>query len=166
MLIKISLLKKSFFFLDGLNLKRADGEVEVELSTKTDAFKATIARSISSGILRSDTDPSEVLSLIEDNLFKDNLKAVILPIGNDFIDVVESEVEIMDVEVEEVIAPPEAEQIDAAVDGKVFDILKGTNKSVSAKIRTANLSDSDKETLLNREISTKNRTVIKKLLGA
>ena len=185
MLIKITLLKKAFFFLEGLNLKKADGEVEVDLSDKSDSFKATIARSIVSGILTSDADPAEIVELVENELFKSNLKGDVTNISDtSFSDEIETVAEVVAVEVEEEESEdeeaeeaeeaeesesedaPSVEEIDEALGEDISEILKGTNKSVSNKIRNADLSADDKAALLAIEKDGRNRTVIKKLLEA
>jgi len=161
MKIKLSLIDKNFFFLDGLNIVKGQEE-EVDLAGKPDTFIASIASSIAVGILKSETTHSVVVGLMKEDDYR-NVMAKRLRVDlNKTQDVIKTKPVITNIEVEE---EPEPEAVEDP-DKDLHTLLLGSNRSVSTKLKAADLTSEDKEKLLAAEKDGKNRAVVKKLLGA
>lgn len=167
MKIKIELQEKTFFFLDGINISKKDGVVELDLSDKPDNVIGTVASSIAMGILRSDTAYPQIVEAIKDEHKRKEAKSL-LDIGEpDFESTEEAEVQIVEVEIEEVEQSEAAEEVEEVTTRSITpDMLQGAAKSVAAKIKKMKLSEDESKVLLAMEVAGKNRVIIKKLLGA
>jgi len=172
MKIKVTLQNKNFYFLDGLNLVKGQEE-EIDLSIKMDPFLASIASSIALGYLKSDIAYGVVVGLIKEESYR-NIMAQRLNVDlSKFKDEIKTEAVITNIEVEEVVVEEvtevvaEVEEVvQADPNEELYSLLKGSNRSVSTKIKAATLSDEDIAMLLEAEENGKNRAVVRKLLSA
>ena len=99
MKIQIELVSKTFLFIEDFGLTRFDGAVEVDLSERSDQFKATIAAAIAAGTIKSDCAVEPIVELINDNALR-NATKINLGLA-DFSDVVVSKPEIVEVEMKQ-----------------------------------------------------------------
>lgn len=161
MKIKIELISETFFFLDGLNISKPDGSVDVDLEDKSDDFISSIITSISVGVLSSNKKPADLIGLIKNDKKLESLsKRLGIEIGK-IKDTTKAKPEIIKVELEE----PQIESTEDEVNEIFTKLLKGSNRVVSTRIKDAVLSDEDKATALKIEKEGRNRAVVKKLLG-
>ena len=167
MKIKLSLIDKNFFFLDGLNIVKGQEE-EVDLADKADTFIASIASSIAVGILKSETTHSVLIGLIKEDSYREVMARRLRVDLNKTQDVIKTKPVITNIEVEEVEEvelSPELEVVEDP-DKDLHTLLLGSNRSVSTKLKAADLSNEDKDKLLEVEKNGKNRAVVKKILSA
>ena len=167
MKIKLSLIDKNFFFLDGLNIVKGE-EQEIDLAGQSDTFIASIASSIAVGILKSETTHSVLIGLIKENNYREVMARRLRVDLSKTQDVIETKPVITNIVVEEIPEPePEVEEAPKDTnDEELYSLLKGSNRSVSSKIKDADLSSEDKSKLLKAEEDGRNRAVVKKLLSA
>jgi len=166
MKINVSLIDKTFFFLEGLNISKGKGVEVVDLDNKSDSFYSSLASSIGFGILKSDMPHGDIVRLIRNEDLRESVAKRLKvdlskKIEEKIIDVIETDVEIVRIETEE----PITESIPEEVDEIFKNILKGTNKIVSNRLKDLDLSEEDRVGLLDMEKEGKNRVVIKRLLG-
>ena len=159
MKIKLSLIDKNFFFLGDFNMVKGE-EQEVDLADKPDTFIASIASSIAVGILKSETTHNVLVGLIKEEDYRSSMARKLRVDLNKTQDLIEVKPVITNIEVEEV------EKVEEDYNEYLYSLLLGSNRSVSTKIKEADLSDEDKEALLESEKNGKNRAVVKKLLSA
>ena len=176
MKLKLSLIDKNFFFLDGLNIVKGE-EQEIDLADKSDTFISSIASSIAVGILKSETTHSVLVGLIKEKNYRELMARRLRVDLSKTQDVIETkpvitniEVEVEEVVEEEIIVAEEVEEevLEEVVedhDEALYSLLLGSNRSVSTKLKNADLSTEDKKRLLESEKSGKNRAVVKKILG-
>ncbi|RLA68504.1 MAG: hypothetical protein DRQ78_00010 [Epsilonproteobacteria bacterium] len=162
MKIKLSLIDKNFFFLGDFNMVKGE-EQEVDLADKPDTFIASIASSIAVGILKSETTHNVLVGLIKEEDYRSSMARKLRVDLNKTQDLIEVKPVITNIEVEEV---EEVEKVEEDYNEYLYSLLLGSNRSVSTKIKEADLSDEDKEALLESEKNGKNRAVVKKLLSA
>lgn len=173
MKIKIELQEKTFFFLDGINITKSDGQVELDLSDRTDNVIGTVASSIAMGILKSDTAYPRIVEEIKNLDIQREIRIRLGIDHSDFQSVEEVAVEIVAVEIEESAPVEEDETAEEEVEVGAEEsrsitpaILQGAAKTVATKIKAMDLSENESKVLLAMEVSGKNRAIIKKLLGA
>lgn len=166
MKIKIHLQEKTFFFLGNINIAKADGQVEIDLSGKQDNVIGTIASSIAMGIIGSDTAYSSIVDQIKDVDLKKDLQIQLGIESTDFQDTEEVKVEIVEAEVEVQVEDKEAEEVATEIRVITADILDGASKTVATRIKKMDLTEDEAKVLLAMEISGKKRILIKKILGA
>lgn len=185
--IKVKLVHGAFMFVDQFALKREDGVVSLDLSGKDDAFIKTIAMSIGCGKVVSDTDHEEVLKLISDRdaryqaATQMGVKTHVpeVTIVDEIEDVIEAPVEILEIvekeeePVEETKAEeetedkPEEEELPKDLelpDMNLNSLLRGNNKTVANKIKSAGLNPEQKDELLALEEAGRNRATIKSVI--
>ncbi|RLA67211.1 MAG: hypothetical protein DRQ78_03045 [Epsilonproteobacteria bacterium] len=169
MKIKLSLIDKNFFFLDGLNIVKGE-EQEIDLAGQSDTFIASIASSIAVGILKSETTHSVLIGLIKENNYREVMARRLRVDLSKTQDVIETKPVITNIVVEEIPEPEPEPEVEEAPkdtnDEELYSLLKGSNRSVSSKIKDADLSSEDKSKLLKAEEDGRNRAVVKKLLSA
>jgi len=180
MKITIELIEKTFFFLDNINISRADGVVEIDLSEQTDNVCAKIAAAVAVGIIKSNTQIQKIIHAIENAEIKAETLEQLgftqptqsLEINDEVVskpEVIEVavEVEADEVAVEIVEAEVEAEiEVEAVItDEELNELLQGANRAVTSQIRAAKLSDEDSARLLALETEGKNRATVKKVIG-
>jgi len=166
MKINVSLIDKTFFFLGDLNVSKTKGSEIVDLSNKNDGFYSSLANAIGLGILKSDMSHGELVKMIRD---EDLRRSVAKKLKVDLSKVVEKKVineedttvEIIGIETDEVVKEQTIEEVDETF----RNLLKGTNRVVTSRLKDLDLSEEDKVGLLVVEKEGKNRVVIKKLLG-
>lgn len=174
--IKLKLVSKAFLFIEDFSLSKSDGEVTLDLSSKDDIFIKTIITNIACGISESNVDWKEMISCIKD---EDIRKSTYDQLGvevdtSKFKDTIEAKAEILEAEIEESDedeteeALPTEEEMPAVLEvpeSALQDLLKGTTKSVAKKVKSANLSEEDKQALFALEEQGRNRATIKSLLS-
>lgn len=178
MKITIELIEKTFFFLDNINISRADGVVEIDLSKQTDNVCAKIAAAVAVGIIKSNTQIQKIIHAIENAEVKAETLEQLgftqptqsLEINDEVVskpEVIEvvTEVEVDEVAVEEVETVAEAEVEVVITDEELSALLQGANRSVTSQIRAAKLSDEDSARLLELETEGKDRATVKKVIG-
>jgi hypothetical protein len=184
--IKIRLVHGAFIFIDDFSIKRSDGDVKINLDGKPDAFLRTVATSIACGVLQSETAAIQVIELIKNGkLRQSTANSIGLNSSNGFEDIIESEVEILEVEleqeeeveiedetdeeedeeveVEDEIVPADKLPQDSTLDSEDEELKKllvGNAKIVNRKLKSARLTEDQKEKLVTIESDTRNRTTI------
>lgn len=188
--IEVTLVDKSFLFIDDLNLSKGQ-KTKVNLESKSDAFLSTVAQSIALGILISETNYRDIIKLIESEEVKLEVKRNLGILKEEFNDksTVQEEVQ----KEEKVIEPKKEESSSSKIedkqeetsndsesssdesvedkeevrnysDDKLAEMLKGNNKTVSKGIVSSNeeleLSEADKTILFELESNDKNRKVV------
>lgn len=171
MLVKLESVYNTFFFLEDLCLTRGKGPQSVDLTDRTDSFIQVIATSVSTGLLAADKSVTELVNLIKDPLTKQNVALSIgLQIEPQFADTVTTEVEVIEVIAEDAETPSEPvvtggvedeSDDETAEEADPFaDLLEGTVKAVTAKIKNADLTEEQKAQVSELEKKGKNRSAV------
>lgn len=166
MIISINLIRTTFFFIEDVTLIKGTGPVDIDISTRSDVFINAICAALRSNIVEANIEIQDLVRCIKDISFRVSCQRN-FGLTPDTITVVEAEVEV-EVEVE---AEPEiVEEIKEVVienlqdekeeKGLLIDLLDGTIKQVTAKIRTAELSDEQRLELIELEEANKNRAIV------
>jgi hypothetical protein len=175
--IKIELIEKAFFFTDGINLTKAQGQKSIFVPELSDPVIRTIGTSVACGILKSDTSYQDIVMQIQnDELRFDTQRNLGINIESaklvdevkmEVLEVIEAEVEVaseeVEEEVEEVITIKEDTPLEMD-DDLLLSILAGTTKAVGRKVKRASFTDSEKSRLLELETNAKNRVAVKSLI--
>lgn len=155
MIINLQLLRSAFFFLGDLCLSKNGDPVDIDISNKDDGFIKSIALSIISGVLDTDTDISDIVKNIKDLPSRIELQRI-LGLAEDIIEVVADSAEVI---VDLLDGDEEAEE-DKQEEKDISSLLSGSVKQVVLKIKEANLSDEEKIELISIEEANKNRSIV------
>jgi|GEM_PF-4119557 len=155
MIINLQLLRSAFFFLGDLCLSKNGDPVDIDISNKDDGFIKSIALSIRSGVLDTDTDISDIVKNIKDLPSRIELQRI-LGLAEDIIEVVADSAEVI---VDLLDGDEEAEE-DKQEEKDISSLLSGSVKQVVLKIKEANLSDEEKIELISIEEANKNRSIV------
>lgn len=160
MIISISLIKTTFFFIENVALRKGAGPVDVDISTRSDIFIAAICSAIRNNVVEANIEVQDLVRCIKDIPSRIMCQRN-LGLTPDTITVVEVEVEVepeIVEEIKEVVI--EDSQNEEEEKGLLIDLLDGTIKQVTAKIRTAELSDEQRLELIELEEANKNRAIV------
>lgn len=171
MLVKLKSVYNTFFFLEDLCLTRGKEPQAVDLTDRTDSFIQVIATSVSTGLLAADKSVTELVNIIKDPLIKHNLALAIgVQVDSVFADTATAEIEVIEVITEttetpiEPVATDSVEELsdeETADEADPFaDLLEGTVKAVTAKIKNADLTEEQKAQVSELEQKGKNRSAV------
>jgi len=158
MIISINLIRTTFFFIEDVTLIKGTGPVDIDISTRSDVFINAICAALRSNIVEANIEIQDLVRCIKDIPFRVSCQRN-FGLTPDTISVVEVEAEPEIVEeIEEVVI--EDLQDEKEEKGLLIDLLDGTIKQVTAKIRTAELSDEQRLELIELEEANKNRAIV------
>ncbi len=164
MIISINLIRTTFFFIEDVTLIKGAGPVDIDISTRSDMFINAICAALRSNIVEANIEIQDLVRCIKDISFRVSCQRN-FGLTPDTITVVEAEVEV-EVEAEPEIVEETKEvviedsQNEEEEKGLLIDLLDGTIKQVTAKIRTAELSDEQRLELIELEEANKNRAIV------
>ena len=161
MIISINLIRTTFFFIEDVTLIKGAGPVDIDISTRSDMFINAICAALRSNIVEANIEIQDLVRCIKDISFRVSCQRN-FGLTPDTITVVEAEVEVeaepeIVEEIKEVVI--EDSQNEEEEKGLLIDLLDGTIKQVTAKIRTAELSDEQRLELIELEEANKNREI-------
>lgn len=158
MIISINLIRTTFFFIEDVTLIKGTGPVDIDISTRSDVFINAICAALRSNIVEANIEIQDLVRCIKDIPFRVSCQRN-FGLTPDAISVVEVEAEPEIVEeIKEVVI--EDLQDEKEEKGLLIDLLDGTIKQVTAKIRTAELSDEQRLELIELEEANKNRAIV------
>lgn len=158
MIISINLIRTTFFFIEDVTLIKGTGPVDIDISTRSDMFINAICAALRSNIVEANIEIQDLVRCIKDISFRVSCQRN-FGLTPDTISVVEVEAEPEIVEeIKEVVI--EDSQNEEEEKGLLIDLLDGTIKQVTAKIRTAELSDEQRLELIELEEANKNRAIV------
>lgn len=162
MIISINLIRTTFFFIEDVTLIKGAGPVDIDISTRSDMFINAICAALRSNIVEANIEIQDLVRCIKDISFRVSCQRN-FGLTPDTITVVEAEVEVeaepeIVEEIKEVVI--EDSQNEKEEKGLLIDLLDGTIKQVTAKIRTAELSDEQRLELIELEEANKNRAIV------
>lgn len=158
MIISINLIRTTFFFIEDVTLIKGTGPVDIDISTRSDMFINAICAALRSNIVEANIEIQDLVRCIKDIPFRVSCQRN-FGLTPDTISVVEVEAEPEIVEeIKEVVI--ENLQDEKEEKGLLIDLLDGTIKQVTAKIRTAELSDEQRLELIELEEANKNRAIV------
>lgn len=162
MIISINLIRTTFFFIEDVTLIKGAGPVDIDISTRSDMFINAICAALRSNIVEANIEIQDLVRCIKDISFRVSCQRN-FGLTPDTITVVEAEVEVeaepeIVEEIKEVVI--EDSQNEEEEKGLLIDLLDGTIKQVTAKIRTAELSDEQRLELIELEEANKNRAIV------
>ena len=159
MIISISLVRKTFFFIGDVALRKGADPVDVDISTRSDVFIAAICSAIRNNVIEANIEVQDLVGCIKDIPSRIMCQRN-LGLTPDTIAVVEVVVEqAAEVDkVDEVVEDIENEE--GKEEGLLVDLLDGNVKQVTAKIKTAELSDEQRLELIELEEANKNRAIV------
>jgi hypothetical protein len=176
--MQVKLNTKSLLFIVDFAISKAEGTKEVSIENGSDQFKRTLAASIRCGVLASDVDFKDIVATMKNPELKALAEVELGLKVSGFADVIKAPVEILEIEtaeeVEETVQDEPVEE-DAPADCKstgdivipdavLADLLKGTNRVVAKRLKSATLSNEDKLKLLEIEGEGKNRATVISLI--
>lgn len=161
MIISINLIRTTFFFIEDVTLIKGAGPVDIDISTRSDMFINAICAALRSNIVEANIEIQDLVRCIKDISFRVSCQRN-FGLTPDTITVVEAEVEVeaepeIVEEIKEVVIEDSQNEEEK---GLLIDILDGTIKQVTAKIRTAELSDEQRLELIELEEANKNRAIV------
>lgn len=158
MIISINLIRTTFFFIEDVTLIKGTGPVDIDISTRSDVFINAICAALRSNIVEANIEIQDLVRCIKDIPFRVSCQRN-FGLTPDTISVVEveAEPEIVEEAKEVVIKDSQNEKEEK---GLLIDLLDGTIKQVTAKIRTAELSDEQRLELIELEEANKNRAIV------
>jgi hypothetical protein len=162
MIISINLIRTTFFFIEDVTLIKGTGPVDIDISTRSDVFINAICAALRSNIVEANIEIQDLVRCIKDIPFRVSCQRN-FGLTPDTISVVEVEAEVeaepeIVEEIKEVVI--ENLQDEKEEKGLLIDLLDGTIKQVTAKIRTAELSDEQRLELIELEEANKNRAIV------
>jgi hypothetical protein len=162
MIISINLIRTTFFFIEDVTLIKGAGPVDIDISTRSDMFINAICAALRSNIVEANIEIQDLVRCIKDIPFRVSCQRN-FGLTPDTISVVEVEAEVeaepeIVEEIKEVVI--ENLQDEKEEKGLLIDLLDGTIKQVTAKIRTAELSDEQRLELIELEEANKNRAIV------
>jgi hypothetical protein len=141
-----------------VTLIKGTGPVDIDISTRSDVFINAICAALRSNIVEANIEIQDLVRCIKDIPFRVSCQRN-FGLTPDTISVVEVEAEPEIVEeIKEVVI--ENLQDEKEEKGLLIDLLDGTIKQVTAKIRTAELSDEQRLELIELEEANKNRAIV------
>lgn len=161
MIISINLIRTTFFFIEDVTLIKGTGPVDIDISTRSDVFINAICAALRSNIVEANIEIQDLVRCIKDIPFRVSCQRN-FGLTPDTISVVEVEVEVeaepeIVEETKEVVIEDSQNEEEK---GLLIDLLDGTIKQVTAKIRTAELSDEQRLELIELEEANKNRAIV------
>lgn len=161
MIISINLIRTTFFFIEDVTLIKGAGPVDIDISTRSDMFINAICAALRSNIVEANIEIQDLVRCIKDISFRVSCQRN-FGLTPDTITVVEAEVEVeaepeIVEEIKEVVIEDSQNEEEK---GLLIDLLDGTIKQVTAKIRTAELSDEQRLELIELEEANKNRAIV------
>ena len=141
MIISISLVRKTFFFIGDVALRKGADPVDVDISTRSDMFIAAICSAIRNNVIEANIEVQDLVGCIKDIPSRIMCQRN-LGLTPDTVAVVEVVVEqAAEVDkVDEVVEDIENEE-EGKEEGLLVDLLDGNVKQVIVKIKIAELSD-------------------------
>lgn len=158
MIISISLVRKTFFFIEDITVVKGSGAVDIDITNRSDVFINAICMAIRSNTIEANIDIQDLVKYIRDVGFRIVCQKN-LGLTPDTVAVVEAVVEQTAIEDNEVIEDVENEE-ERKEEGLLIDLLNGNIKQVTAKIRSAELSDEQRLELIELEEANKNRAIV------
>lgn len=159
MIISINLIRTTFFFIEDVTLIKGAGPVDIDISTRSDMFINAICAALKSNIVEANIEIQDLVRCIKDISFRVSCQRN-FGITPDTIAVVEAEAEVEPEIVEEIKEVVIEDSQNEEEKGLLIDLLDGTIKQVTAKIRTAELSDEQRLELIELEEANKNRAIV------
>ena len=177
--LEVTLISRSFYFMQDVYLAKGIKQV-FNLDAQTDNFKKAISINSAIGVLLTEPKYPEIVESIKDEKLKRATKIALNIAVDEFVDVVEAKVEVLEVEtviedviedvVEDVIEPEVKIEVEDEVvyligDKPAKDLLAGSSRKVVKVLQSlVDLTDEDKAELLKLEEANKNRAQVKTVL--
>jgi hypothetical protein len=178
----LELIHGSFLFVEDFSLSLGTGSKEVDISSRSDVFKAAIGKAILFGQVKSDINAKDIISSIRDNEFRSATEVECgFKESVKFKDIEKAPVEIVEATIEEdnsnndnnndeddlVDGPEEDNANVASIEipvAQLQEILKGNIAAVAKKVKEAKLSEAEVAKLIQIEETGKNRATILSML--